>query len=335
MKKRLLSVSSCTFYLLLLSAIFCISSHAKSDNQSLDQIVAIVNDDVVTKTELHRALTAVKMQIQHEHLPAPSENVLQKQVMDQLINKKLQLQIAQRAGMRISDVELNKAIAHVAQLNHISVNSLYQRINQEGLSTSEYRHEIRDQLTLQKLQQQEVAGKIIISPQEISRFMNSKPWQNNGPKEYHLEDILVPLSDTPSQDEIAAAKKHAETIIAKLNRGQRFHEIAESESREKHPLQDHPLQYNDLGWRKLTEIPSAFTEQVSQMQVKKIVGPIQTPNGVHILRLNAVHDLSSKQAGPSRKQVEEFLLQQKFEEAVRNWVSKLRSQAFITTNPEK
>ena len=315
--------------LILLSTVFCINSYGKSE-QSIDQIIAIVNDDVVTKSELDHALDLTKMQMTQSNVATPPENVLQKQVLDQLVNKKLQLQIAKQAGVRVTDDDLNKAIERIATQNNISVSTLYQRIAQEGMQVSDYRDEIREQMTLQKLQHQEVVSHITVSPQEVNGFIRSNAWQDNRAKEYRLEDILVPLSETPSSNDVVNAKQRAQIVLNKLNKGESLRSILQAES-----SGGEALQTIDLGWRKLPEIPSAFVEHVTRLQPKEAAGPIQTSNGFHVLRLAEVKTLDARQATPDRKQVEGFLLQRKFEEAMQTWVSKLRGQAFIKVYPEK
>jgi peptidyl-prolyl cis-trans isomerase SurA len=298
----------------------------KLTEESLDQIVAVVNDDVVTTSELQQALATAKMQIAQENIPTPADSVLRKQVLDQLINKKLQLQLAKQSGVQVTDSDLNAAIARVASQNHVSVGELYQHLNQEGMSSKDYRAEMRDQLIMHKLQQQEVVSHIAISPQEVDKFMHSQQWQHNSEKEYKLDDILIPISDTPSPEEINAAKVHATMVFTKLNQGQNFQAIAQAESADA----KHALQGGDLGWRKLPEVPSAFAEKIVHMKPKEISAPIQTPNGFHIIRLADVRSAGQEAGAPSRKEVENLLLQRKFEEAVQNWVSKLRTRAFIS-----
>ncbi|GEM_PF-667946 len=331
-KLFVLLISMCCFTTINISNSYANSSDAKSSQpapQSLDKIVVIINDDVITQSELNRALALVKIQIAQAQAPQPPDDILRKQVIDQLINKKLQLQIAKQANISVSEADLNKTIANIAKQNNFSVQELYQRLNSDGMSTTDYRAELREQLTLQKLQQQELAGRITISPEEVDRFIRSQAWQNNNLKEYHLEDILIPVADTPSPEDIAAAKKHADAILAQLNQGKSFQEVAQAESKDAHALQG-----GDLGWRKLPEIPSAFAERVTQMQANQIVGPIQTSNGFHIIRLVAVRNVDAKQNKPDRKQIENLLLQQKYEEAIQIWISKLRAQAFIVIDPK-
>jgi peptidyl-prolyl cis-trans isomerase SurA len=306
---------------LLMTAHFCLYAHAAE----LDRIVAVINDDVVTQSELNHSLSMARVQLSQNHVNLPSDQVLKKQVLDQLINKKLQLQIAKQVGIDVSDEDIDHVVQNVASKNNISTDTLYQRISQDGIERSEYRRELHDQMVVQKLQQQEVGSRLSVTPGEINAFMQSKLWKNNTNKEYRLEDILIPLPDAPSPEQIAAAKKRADRVIAQLHEGQNFNTIAQKESGDSNALKG-----GDLGWRQLPEIPSAFAEQVVNMHVKEIAGPIQTANGFHIIRLTAERASGSQEATADRSRIEQLIMQRKFEEHVQNWVSKMRSQAFIT-----
>ncbi len=304
------------FFLILLSCIALTTNTyadkaGKPDN-SIDRIVAIVNDDVVTRSELHHSLALTKMQMTAAHTTIPSQEIMRQQALDQLINKKLQLQIAKQIGIKITDDDLNNVIKRIADQNQVSIQTLYNQLSQEGMSVADYRDEMRDQITLQKLQQQEVINHVSVTPEEITLFMHSEMWHNPEASEYRIEDILIPITDAPKTDELSAAKQRAEAVMVEAQQGNKIHEAS--------------AQVTDLGWRKLSEIPSAFAEQVAVMQAKEVAGPIQTANGFHILRLT---DVRNSSAAPDRKQAENALLQRKFEDAIKNWVSKLRAQAFI------
>ena len=324
MKKSLIIMIS------LLTAFSSMSVMAKSV-ESLDKMVAIVNDDVITKSELDRAIATAKIQLSQENVAAPSNDTLEKQALQQLINKKLQLQVAKQSGIQVSDADLENAIKKIADQNHISVDSLYQQINQEGMTTAEYRTEMRDQMTLQKLQQQEIAGKINVTPQEITAFANSRIWQSqssNDAKEYRVENILVTLPDAPTPEDVTAAKERANVLLNKMHDGAKFQDVVNTLSNNQKSIEA-----GDLGWRKLGEIPNAFAAQVKNMQKNEIAGPIRTANGFHIIRLADVRgNTTAKTQTPDRKTIENMLLQKKFEEAMQSWVTKLRSQAFINVN---
>ncbi|HEX4044540.1 MAG TPA: SurA N-terminal domain-containing protein [Gammaproteobacteria bacterium] len=297
---------------------------AKKSGQSLDQIVAVVNDDIITKSQLDHAVALVKLQMTHTQVAMPAADVLRKQVLEQMIDKKLQLQIAKLAGVKTTDADVNKAIKHIAERNRLSVEEFYDRLRQENVSISDYRNELREQITLQKIQQQEVVPRITITPEEVSSFTKSKMWQDNQTKEYHLEDVLIPLPDSPSPEQVAAAKKRAQTVVAELRQGTDMQTIMTADS-------SSPLQGGDLGWRKLLDMPAVFAEKVILLQPKEVATPIQTSNGFHVIRLVAIQNVSN-QNKPDRKQIEELIFQRKFDENLRIWISKLRAQAFIEVN---
>jgi peptidyl-prolyl cis-trans isomerase SurA len=322
MKKILITLT-------VVSNLFLGAGFVHAATQSIDQMVAIVNDDLITRSELNREIQAAKLLISQQGKDGSISNKsLEKQVLNQLINKKIQLQLAEQAGINIGNEDVDKAIQNIAAQNNVSVPELYSHIEQEGLSAANYRREIHDQIVLQKLQQHEVAGKITITPEEVTAFMKSDSFKQSGANEYRLQDILVPTSDEPSTQEIAAARTRAETILKQLQNGVSFSKLAQAESQGVNALQG-----GDLGWRKLPEIPTAFAQTIVSMKKNSLAGPIQTPNGFHILLLTDLRKLGSENKSLSdRKSVEAMLLQQKFEVAVQNWVSKLRSTAFISAS---
>lgn len=312
---------------LLTSLVGSSVSMADTKEQSLDQMVAVVNDDLITRSELSTALKTVKLQLSQQNMQQPPERELEKQVLDQLINKRLQLQLAKQAGISVTEEELDTAVGKIAEQNGISVADLYKRLSAEGIAKSSYRKEIREQMTLTRIQQRQVAGKVKISPQEVSSFIESAKANLSSEKEYLLEDILVPISDSPSKQELASAEKRANSVLSKLRNGNKIATLVKKEAKKKNGLQS-----GDLGWRSTSELPSVFAKSVTSMSKNTFKGPIKAANGYHILKLKDVRtaEADSPQLA-DRKKVESMLLQRKFEQAVQNWVSQLRSQAFITT----
>lgn len=300
---------------------------AKANTQSLDRVVVIINDTVITQTELDEAISSIKKQLQTQ---SPPENVLRKQVLEQLINRKLQMQLAEQAGVNVSDADLDKAINQIASSNKISTSELYSKLAEQGLSKPQYRKEIREQLILQQVQQQEVGTHITITPQEVDDFLRSKDWKIYHTKEYHLEDILIALPDAPSSQEIMEAKTRAENLVNKIRHGMSFKQAALTESNGSQALEG-----GDLGWRKLPNIPSEFASQLVNMKPNDLMGPLLTSNGFHIVLLAGIRNAKMEGDAKSlRKQVEQLIYQRKFEEGLQKWISKLRSAAFINMHPE-
>lgn len=312
---------------IICSAIICSPIHAAASEQSLDRIVAIVNDAPITQTELNESIDTAKKQIAASNTAQPSNEVLHKQVLQQIIDRKLQIQLAEQAGIHIKDEDIDKAITHIAQQNNMTMAQLSEQLVKQGLTMEAYRKEISEEIMIQQVQQHEIGAKITITPQEISDFTRSKAWQAFNNKEYHLEDLVVSLPDTPSTQEVSDAKKRADAILDKIHHGSSFQAVAMAES-----SGNKALQGGDLGWRKLPEIPSAFSSEVIRMQANDIAGPIQTSNGFHILRLAEVRSTGANNA-ISNKQIEQLIFQRKMEEALPAWMAKIRSQSFINMNP--
>ncbi len=305
---------------------------AKSNEQSLDRIVAVVNDAVITQTDLNKAIDTTKNQMLAANAPLPAATVLRKQVLNQLIDRKLQLQAAEQAGIRVKDEQLDQAIGRIAAGNNMPVSELYQKVVASGLSKTDYRKEIREEITLQQIAQQEAGSKITVTPDEVKRFMQKKSWQvADNVTEYLIEDLLVLYPDKPSATDLATLKQQAETISNKARQGTRFKDIATEFANNK------SVEESDLGWRKLAEIPTAFANQIEKMKKGSINGPIETSNGLHIIRLVDMRQAKNQEPGaasPSEKQVEQMVYQQKLESIVKRWVARLRTQAVINMQPE-
>lgn len=298
---------------------------APQSGEPLDRIVATVNDTVITQSELQHEMVTIKRQLANSNTSSPSDNILHKQVLDQLINRKLQLQLAEQANITINDAEMNSVISNIAQSNKMTTEELYQKVVAQGMTKTEYRDQIRDEMTLQRIQQQNIGSKVNIAPKEIDAFMRSKDWQAYNTKEYRLEDIMVSFPDAPTSEQIAAAKKQADAILTKIHQGTSFHQAAMNDSNNSNALQG-----GDLGWRKLPEIPTAFANNVIHMKQNDILGPIQTANGFHIIHLAEVRDDNSHgNIEDQRKQVAQLIFQRKLEEALQTWVAQLRSSAYI------
>lgn len=294
----------------------------KSNAQMLDHIVVIVNDTPIMESELDTAIEGYKRQAMANNMPLPAESVIRKQALDQLIDRKLELMIADQSGMHVTDEQLNKAIATIAQQNNMSVDELNKKVQAEGLSLTDYHKEIREEILLQQLQQQEVGAKITITPDEVKTFMQSpqSTQQNTGEKEYHLEDILVDLPDNASPADVTNAKTKAAEMLNQLKHGAAI------------------KNNNDLDWRKLGEVPAEFSNHVLTMKTGTFAGPIQTANGFHIIHLLGVRTAKTAATQnaniPSEKQAEELLYQQKFEKALNDWLKKLRGDAVINMHPD-
>jgi peptidyl-prolyl cis-trans isomerase SurA len=298
--------------------------------QSLDRIVAVINNGVIVESELNETMNKIKTQMAASNTSLPPAEALRKQVLEQLVIKRLQLQLADVAGLEITDEQVDKAILSIAKKNRLTVAELYQELAKRGMDKKDYRKDIHDEYLIHQIQEKAIAPTISISTQEVEDFMRSAAWQAHNNKEYHLEDILIALPDAPKTEDVMNAKKRAETLLTKLRSGGNFSEAAMTESGSTKALQG-----GDLGWRKLPEIPTAFASLILLAKEGEIVGPVQTPNGFHLIHIAGIRNSDNEPKGENqRQQVQQYLFERKFEEALQNWISKIRGEAFIDMNPK-
>jgi peptidyl-prolyl cis-trans isomerase SurA len=328
-------IKSFRFILIALSALLLSPAvFAKSSQQSLDGIAAEVNDSIITQSEVNIALNATKAEMNGANLPIPPASVLQQKVLQQVIDRKLQLIAADQAGIKISDKQLDETIDNIAKQNGVTADILYSKVATQNLSRAEYRKEIREELTIQQIQQQQVASKVLMTPDEVKNFMRTKEWQTaaglNAPsvKEYRVEDLIVLVPDSASAQDIATAKTRAESLMTEAKQSANYNGLIKPE--------DKSVEVNDLGWRKLEELPSAFANQVAASKKGNIIGPIQAGNGFHVIHLVDMRQEKNATASgpaPTEKEAQQMVYQRKFADALKKWIAKLHNQAVINVHP--
>lgn len=266
--------------ILMTSAAFAKINHTQpKQTVPLNRIAAIVNNDVITQTKLDEQIEQYKKHLKSIGVSIPKMAVLKQDALEQMINKRLQLQIIQRTGVTINDTELNQILQNIAQNRQMTVETLFQTLQQEGWSKEAFKKEIREEALINQLQKHEVASKIIISDEAIDQFLLSGQADTQRIA-YHITDILIPLTENPSVAVRQKADQIAQTTKNNLQRGK--------------PLPKNVKQ-TDLGWKKLNELPTIFTPFVASTQEKAILGPIEAPNGFHILNITDIQKGEARQ----------------------------------------
>ena len=250
--------------------------------QVLNQIVAVVNDDVILRSELDSAVKEVSAQLKAKDTPLPSKPVLEKQVLEKLILERLQLQLAESNGIKIDDITLNKKMQEIAKENGVSLTDFRAVLEREGFNYADFRENIRHQLAIAQLRQQMVGNRISISDQEVDNLLASLKASQLGNIQYHLAHILIATPEAASEEQIQKARQRADKIVAKLRAGADFTQTAIAES-------DAPtaLEGGDLGWRSAGQLPSLFVDPIKEMHPGDIHDPIRSPSGFHIIKLIA------------------------------------------------
>ncbi|KTD52534.1 peptidyl-prolyl cis-trans isomerase D [Legionella quinlivanii] len=251
--------------------------------EPLDRVVAVVNDGVITSSELNQQVSILKKQYEAKNMQVPSDKVLRKQVLQHLIDVDLQLQLAKQNDISIDNSELNEAISKIAETNHISLTDLREAVENQGLSWNNYRENIRKEILLGRLQQKAVGRDLNITNQQVEDFLKTSYQQDKSQLTYHLQNIVIPLPEEPTTDQLKSAEKKARDLLKKLRQGADFSQIAIAES-----SGEFALEGGDLGERHLAELPDVFVSEVTKMKAGQIAGPIRTGNGYQLIKLTAI-----------------------------------------------
>ncbi|MCB1646551.1 MAG: peptidylprolyl isomerase [Pseudomonadales bacterium] len=257
-----------------------LSSLASAKVEMLDRIIAIVDEDVILESELNERVTAVKAQLRTTGKQAPPDDILKEQIIERLIVDSLQLQMADRAGVRINDEELNQALLAIATQNKMSLPQFRDAIERDGISYVQMREQIKKELKINRVQQGIMRNRIEISEQEIRNFLASDLGNMVTADEYRLAHILIPLPDDPTPAQADAVKADADSLLARLNSGADFQSLAIERSAGQNALDG-----GDLGWRKVAQLPTMFADIAPEMEIGEIRGPIKSGSGYHLIKL--------------------------------------------------
>ena len=267
------------FLALILTA--CLGFAPSFAQQQLDSIVAVVNDDVVLLSEVQERFGSFKAQLSPQQLQQiPDTGVILNQILERLIVESIQLQEANNRGIFIDDEEINNTAMDYASNQNMSLDELREAIESEGVQYSDFLAEIRRQLTLARIQQLMVNRRLYVSQRDIEDFRKSPYFQELASEEYRIGHILLGLEENANEKTRESAMDTAEFLIAELEKGTDLAGLAVNYS-----TANTALEGGDLGWRKASQIPSLFSDQILQMEVGDVGEPVVNSLGVHIVQL--------------------------------------------------
>ena len=249
--------------------------------EMLDRVAAVVNDGVVLSSELDEQVAEITTRISGQGMEMPPAAVLRQQVLDRLVLQEIQMQRAQRAGIRINDEALNSALADVAQRNGIPLADLPKVLASQGVDYNAYRESVRREMITQVLRQRDVLQRINVSPREIEQFIAKDKNRPSEANEYNLSHILIAVPQDPSTQQLEEAARRAEDVSRRARAGEDFAQLAIANSNSQTALEG-----GALGWRRGPEIPTVLADLVVQLKAGETSEPLRTPSGYHIVRLN-------------------------------------------------
>ncbi len=253
---------------------------AKPRSVVVDSIAAVVNKDVITMSELNERTKLVTEQLKKQNIELPPADLLQKQILERMIIESAQVQLARDMGINVTDVQLDKSIAVMAQQDGKTMSQFQEMIEQKGRSFEDFREDFRKEMTMQRLRYHEVDSKIVVNDAEIDNLVGNTPAESQESAEVRLGHILIRIPENASAEQLAERRERAEKVLKLLQSGGDFQQNAASFSDS-----DEGLSGGDIGWRNTDRLPQAFVEALANVPVGGITGIIRSPNGFHILKV--------------------------------------------------
>ena len=247
----------------------------------VDRIVAIVNKDVITASELEQAVGMAERELNRRGTPLPDHAVLERQMLERLVLTKAQLQLARSNGLRVEELQLDRAVQRIAESNKMTLADFRKALERDGVSFDGWREQIREEMLLARLREREVDDRVQVSDTELDLFLEQMKARPEA-TEYNLAHILVRVPDQASPERIEAARGRAEKALAALRSGTDFATVAASFS-------DAPdaLQGGALGWRNEARLPEIFSAALAKLQPGEVSPVLRSPAGFHVVKLIA------------------------------------------------
>jgi peptidyl-prolyl cis-trans isomerase SurA len=261
------------------------ASGAAKQIVAVDRMVAVVNDDVITRLELDERIRAITKQLQKQGIPLPPPDALEKQVLERMISDMAEAQFAKETGLHVDDTQLDKALQRIAQDNNFATLAEFRaKVEADGVDFKKFREEIRGEITAQRLREREVDSKIVISDGEVDNYLATQAKEQGKGDEYQIAHIMVLVPEQASAGQVQASRSRAEQALIKLNGGADFAQVAAQFS----DAQD-AMQGGNLGMRSADRIPGLFLDALQKMKPGEVSQVLRGPNGFHILKLVAKH----------------------------------------------
>ncbi len=248
--------------------------------QLIDRIVAVVNTEVITQRDLSERMLLVGNQLKRQGTPAPSPEVLQRQVLERMIMDRVQVQFARDSGVRVDDLQVDRTMQLIAENNKLTLADFRRTLEREGVSYDRFREDIRNEIVISRLREREVDSKIQIGESEIDNFLQELQTGDAG-TQFDLSHILVRVPENASPEQVDARLRRAQEALAKARAGDDFAQLAVGYS-------DAPdaLKGGGMGWRERDRLPELFADALVKLKPGEVSDVLRSPAGFHLVRLN-------------------------------------------------
>jgi peptidyl-prolyl cis-trans isomerase SurA len=249
--------------------------------QVVDKVAAVVNNGVVLESDVDGMMRSVKAQAQQAGQQLPDDRTLRHQIVERLVMDNIILQMGKQMGVQITDQQLDQAIGNIAAQNRMTMDQMRSRLAYDGVNYNAYREQIRKEMQIAEVRNNEVRRRVTILPQEVDTLATQMGAQNAQGTELNISHILLALPENPSQQQVDDQEKLAKQLVGELRSGADFGKLAVTYSADPQALQG-----GNMGWGKIEELPTLFAQALSTAKKGDIVGPVRSGVGFHILKVN-------------------------------------------------
>ena len=279
-----------TMVAVLFSAVFMIGvvqaapanpapAYRSSQPQTLDRIVAVVNDGVITQNQLNARVRSATMQLHRQKVQLPPPEIVRQQVLDQMITERAQVQTAKEAGIQVDDSDLEQALVRVAANQKMTPQQMRQTVEKDGIAWPDFREEIRSQMMIARVREREVDARVNVSPGEVDNFLANQS-ATGGSEEVHLAHIIIRIPEGASPETLNKLRLKAVSIDEQAKAGKDFAQLAATYSESNDAMQG-----GDLGYRPLDSLPQVMSSAIANLKPGQVSDVVRSPSGFHIVKL--------------------------------------------------
>lgn len=252
-----------------------------SQPQTLDRIVAVVNDGVITQNQLNTRVRSATMQLHRQKVQLPPAEILRQQVLDQMITERAQVQTAKEAGIQVEDNDLDQAMVRVAANQKMTPQQMRQMVEKDGVTWSDFREEIRNQMMIARVREREVDARVNVTPGEVDNFLANQSATGAG-EEVHLAHIVIRIPEGASPETLNKLRLKAVSIDEQARSGRDFAQLAATYSESNDAMQG-----GDLGFRPVDSLPQVMSSAIANLKPGQVSDVVRSPSGFHIVKLIA------------------------------------------------
>ncbi|MFM7122915.1 MAG: peptidylprolyl isomerase [Fluviibacter sp.] len=252
-----------------------------SQPQTLDRIVAVVNDGVITQNQLNSRVRSATSQLHRQKVQLPPQEILRQQVLDQMITERAQVQTAKEAGIQVDDSDLEQALVRVAANQKMTPQQMRQVVEKDGIAWPDFREEIRSQMMIARVREREVDARVNVSPGEVDNFLANQAATGAG-EEVHLAHIIIRIPEGASPETLNKLRLKAVSIDEQAKAGKDFGQLAATYSESNDAMQG-----GDLGFRPLDSLPQVMSSAIANLKPGQVSDVVRSPSGFHIVKLIA------------------------------------------------